>query len=263
MTDAIRYEGVRLATLRSTYWLIGLGLLLNAALAGVIAWSTRHDQPDPTNLATLMTSGSAFSPLPFLAVLVGLVGAFAFGHEYRHRTITVTLAALPRRNWLVLAKLIVLAVTSALIAVVGLALNWAVASLLTQRMLPVFADGLTPVMVGFIAYVVLWGLLGLALGLLVRNLPVVVTLLFVVPLLVEPLLGALTLIPALHSLSDATAYFPFTAGSRLTDFGSLADGNRGPADAHPLSRDAGGLVFAGWTAAVLAAGWVLFKRRDA
>lgn len=263
MTDEIRYEIVRLRTLRSTYWLIGLGLLLNAALAGVIAWSTRHDPPDPNTLAALMTSGSAFSPLPFLAVLVGLVGAFAFGHEYRHRTITVTLSALPRRDRLVLAKAIVLAVTSALIAVIGLALNWSVASLLTQRILPIFSNGLTPVMVGFVAYVVLWGLLGLALGLLVRNLPVVVTLLFVVPLLVEPLLAALTMIPALHSLSGATAYFPFNAGSQLTNFGSLAAGNRGPSDAQPLSRHAGGLVFAGWTAAVLAAGWVLFKRRDA
>lgn len=263
MIDSIRYELVRLRTLRSTYWLIGIGLLLNAALAGVIAWSSRKGPMDPETVAALMTSGSAFSPLPFLAVLVGLVGAFAFGHEYRHRTITVTLAALPRRDLLVVAKLIVLAVTSALIAVVGLVLNWVVASVFSGQMLSVLTSDLLPVLGGFVAYVVLWGLLGLALGLLLRNLPVVVTLLFVVPLVVEPLLFALTLIPALNGLADLTSYLPFSAGARLSSFGSMGGDNGAPAGADPLSRSAGGLVFTAWTAAVLAGGWVLFKRRDA
>lgn len=260
MMDEIRYEIVRLRTLRSTYWLIGIGLVLNAALAGVVAHAARKDL-NTDALGALMTSGSAFSPLPFLAVVVGLIGAFVFGHEYRHGTITATLAALPRRSRLVTAKVAVLAVSAAAIAVVGLALNWVVASIVTTRMLPVFDHGLTNALLGFVGYVVLWGLFGLAMGLLVRNLPVVVTMLFIIPLVIEPLLSALLLLPFLKSVKGISAYFPFTAGSQLPAVGT--DSGRGFGGVDMLSRGAGGLVFLAWIVLVLVPGWVLFKRRDA
>jgi len=256
----LRYELVRLRTLRSTYWLVGLGLVLNAALAGIIAYATR-DLTEPGVVAAFMTSGSAFSPLPFLAVLVGLLGAFAFGHEYRHRTITATLTATPRRSLVVAAKVLVTVALAVVVAIVGLVLNWAVSSIVSGRVVHALTPELRPVMAGFVLYVVLWGVMGVALGLLIRNLPVVVTFLFLIPLVIEPLLSALGLLAIFDSVSGALRYLPFAAGARLMSFGDSGADGAGADD--PLSRTAGGLTFAVWTAVVLAVGWYLFRRRDA
>ena len=43
MIDALRFEWVRIRTLRSTYWLIGLAVLLSAVVALTIALATRTD----------------------------------------------------------------------------------------------------------------------------------------------------------------------------------------------------------------------------
>jgi hypothetical protein len=52
MSDALRFEWVRLRTIRSTWWLIGCGLALNATIALLLALATRHDTPDARTVAT-------------------------------------------------------------------------------------------------------------------------------------------------------------------------------------------------------------------
>ena len=80
MIDAIRYEVVRLRTIRSTYWLIGIALVLQLLLSFIIAWRLPETGPlsgGDEVFAILVTIGASlgFAPL-FIAYILGLVGVF-------------------------------------------------------------------------------------------------------------------------------------------------------------------------------------------
>lgn len=265
MTNALRFEWTRLRTLRSTYWLTGLALLLSAAVGGIIAWVMREDPIEGANAAAILTGGTEFSPLPFTAVFMGILGAFAFGHEYRHGTILSTLAAVPQRGALAAAKCIVVAAWSLALAVVSVAINWVVALVVADQSLPLRGEPVGPSLLGYLGYVVLWGLLGLGLGSLLRNLPGTIVVLLVVPLVVEPLITALALLPALEPIREFVYYLPFSSGKFMLqafDPADLGGEVESPFGDWP-DRLTGGLTFTGWVAAVLAAATVLFHKRDA
>lgn len=271
MTDALRYEWVRIRTLRSTYWLTGLALVLPALLSGLLAaflpdsmWSEMGDALG----GALLLGGLTFSPLPLNAIFMAMIGAFAFGHEYRYGTMLQTLAAVPQRNKLMLAKLLVVTGWSLAVAVVGLLVNWALVAGLSGHSLDVFGPTVGPAIVGYLFYVALWGLLGVGLAALLRNLPVTIVFLFVFPLVIEPVLSAvLLLVPGLEPIRDVNNYLPFTAGLATTNTFTASEtgqltGGASPAGDSP-ARVVSGLTFALWIALILSPAWVLFKKRDA
>jgi len=260
MSDALAFEAVRVRTIRSTYWLVGLALLLGALVAVALALATRDEPVDAALVAVGVTGGSQFSPLPFAAVLVGILGVFATGHEFRHGTVQPSLLALPRRSALVAAKLVVVALVGAGAAVAGLVLNWVV-TVVSRGAVVSLPDG--EILLGYLVFVVLWGWLGAALALLFRNIPGALVVLLVVPLVVEPLISALSLVPALDWLSDVVPYLPFSAGTSLVTVVDVGEATEAAGGTAALGRWEGGLVFAGAVGAVLAASWVLFERRDA
>lgn len=266
MIDALRYEWVRLRTLRSTYWLTGAGIVLSLAVAGVVGYVSRNGSIDDGMTGIILTGGIPFSPLPLVAIFMGLIGALAFGHEYRHGTILPTLAAVPRRNRLVVAKLLTIAIWSLVTAIVSVLLNWALGSALSGGSLPLTNDVVLPAMIGYVLYVMLWGVLGLGLAALLRNLPVAIVLIFVVPLMIEPLVSALTLLPALEPIRGAVHFFPFSSGTRLAqlfDASTLVPEGQASPYGEPPTRLVAGLTFTAWIVLVMAPAWVLFKRRDA
>ncbi|HEY8456991.1 MAG TPA: hypothetical protein VIL34_15475 [Actinopolymorphaceae bacterium] len=264
MIDAVRYEWVRIRTLRSTYWLTGLGLLLSAVIAGIIGWVMRDDSISAAWSGVILTGGSAFSPLPFTAVFMGIVGIFSFGHEFRHGTILATLTAVPRRSFVVVAKCLVIAAWSFVVAVVGVGLNWTVGSVVAGESLPLVRGVAGAAVVGFVCFVVLWGLLGLGLGSLLRNVPAAVVLLLVFPLIVEPLIGTLAMLDALEPIREAVHYLPFTAGNAMSeslDPAAISGGTTSPFGDTP-SRLVSGLTFTAWVAALLVPAIALFHKRD-
>ena len=109
MSDALRFEWVRLRTLRSTYWLIFWGLLLSATVALLLALGTRHDPRTDQVVVDVTSGGGAGLPLPVLGVFMAVLGILAMGHEYRYGTIQPTLTALPRRITVLAAKAVVTA----------------------------------------------------------------------------------------------------------------------------------------------------------
>ncbi|MET9018962.1 ABC transporter permease [Actinopolymorpha sp. NPDC004070] len=265
MIDALRFEWIRIRTIRSTYWLTALALVLSAAVAGLIAYFGRENPINDQMAGVILTGGSAFSPLPFTAVFMGIIGVFAFGHEYRHGTILPTLTAVPRRGSLVVAKAAVVIGWSLVVALVSVGLNWAVARVLSGQSLPLFDAPVGPALGGYLGFVVLWGLLGLGLGGLLRSLPAAMVLIFVVPLVVEPLLGALTMIPALESFRDYVNYLPFTAGNAMSQTMNPNEvgGGGGPQLGDQPTRLVSSLTFTAWVALVLGAATALFHKRDA
>src|SRR4051794_35886999 len=120
MIDALRYEYVRLRTIRSTYWLIGLAVTFQLIMSMLIAWrlSVAANPPsgdDAFDILATIGASSGFAPL-FIPYIIGLLGVFSMGHEYRHGMIRATLTALPHRRTVFVAKVVSTAIVSALAA---------------------------------------------------------------------------------------------------------------------------------------------------
>jgi len=275
---ALAQEWVRLRTVRST-WLLSAGsvavtLLAAVALtltagtstAGRIAATTGSApavaRGDQESFAAVLAATAQLTPL-----LMGLLGVFAFGHEYRHGTIRSTLTSVPRRPAVATAKFIGVALWGAGVGIVCVAASALVLAVIGGgRFAPGvgFTGGATErVAAGTVLYVVLIALLGLGFGWLFRNIPAAVSLLFVLPLVAEPIVRAILSIKALHAVAGIGRFLPFGAGGQLYAYSTRVDPRVPAAFRNDLTPLAGGLTLATVTAVLLVAAFVLFQRRDA
>lgn len=252
MIDALRFEWVRIRTVRSTYWLVAAALALNVAVAVSVSYATRDEPLDPELVGAVVTGGGPLSPVPFAAVFLAVIGVFATGHEYRYGTVQPTLTTVPRRSAVLGAKLVVLAVTAVVVTVVSLLAN-VLTALLVRGAVPGLMSQALP---GYLVLVLLWTVLGAALAQLFRGVPSALVVILVVPLVVEQLVISLSFVPSLGWLAPAIRFLPFTAGQQLV---ALSE----PTEIEFLERWASGGVFAVFVAAVLAVAWTLFTRHDA
>jgi ABC-2 type transport system permease protein len=256
LTDALRFEWVRIRTLRSTYWLIGAALLINAVTALIGAYAALGQPHGPEFVGAIVTGGGPFVPIPLAAVFLAAIGVFATGHEYRYGTIQPALTALPRRSALLAAKLVVPGVVALVVAVVSMALNAAVALAVWGELPGLTAWPVDETMPGYLVLAVLWTVLGTALAQVFRGVPSALVLLLVVPLVVEQLVVQLSYVDQFAWLGPALRFLPFTAGQHLLDLG-------GTSDVDLFGRWASGGVFAVFVAVVVGAAWTTFTHRDA
>jgi ABC-2 type transport system permease protein len=269
VSGALRYEWARITTIRSTWWLTGMALLVSFGFSLLIGYGFKSSPDQQLNgfsasYAAVITQGASTGFVPVLvAYLMGLLGVFAFGHEYRHGMIRATLTAVPRRGHVMVAKLLVVVAWAAVVAVAALLLG----ALAGQVMLGQYGFSLTApdvprVLLGYLIYVVLFTIVGLAIAVLIRHQAGALGLLFLLPLVIETVLRlVITLPPAFNSIEGVVRYFPFGAGERMLVLFPV-DANP-PIGPPPLSALPGGITFAIFTALLLAVGTVLFFRRDA
>lgn len=255
MISALRYESVRIRTVRSTWVLSVLALVLNGAIAFALAETLSGEVVTVEDYRTVLTGGLAFT-----ALFMALVGVFGYGHEYRHGTIRVTLTAVPQRGRVFLAKAVVLTLWSVLVASLALAVAWAAswAALGDRSPVPLSAEPLPRVLAGSVLLVVVWAFIGLGYAGLFRNVAAAIVLLLVVPLIVEPLLQGLLTTEFMEPVRDAGRYLPFTAAQAVTAVGEFAV----PSGGRILPWE-GAVTFAGFAALILALTWLVFTRRDA
>jgi ABC-type transport system involved in multi-copper enzyme maturation permease subunit len=272
MIDALRYEYVRLRTIRSTYWLIGLAMSFQLIMSLIIAWVMSASSHPPTGddafdiLATIGAS-TGIAPL-FIAYIIGLLGVFSTGHEYRHGMIRATLTALPNRSTVFFAKIVstVLIAGLAALACVAIALANAV---LFGLDLPSSSE-LFNLTVGTVIFTALFALSGLAYAALTRNQTAAVALLMLVPTVVESIIRAIIL--AIKSSSDdpqgttgivkILKYLPYDAGGKMYTRASLDD-LLSFLGYVPFGPVGGGIVMGVFVAILLALSYALFLRRDA
>ncbi|CAL9581575.1 ATP-binding cassette domain-containing protein [Streptomyces sp. enrichment culture] len=107
----LRYE-LRRATGIGTGFLTGAAVLVVSALTAVIAARVGH-----TPQARLLAAWPQELPLPPAALGAGLLGALAFGDEFRHPALAADRGTVPRRLGLLAAKLLVSAGTALVLAV--------------------------------------------------------------------------------------------------------------------------------------------------
>lgn len=109
----LRYE-LRRAGGVGTAYVTAAAVLVTSALMSVVLARIGHT-PQPRLLAAWPRE----LPLPPAAIGAGLLGAFAFGDEFRHPALAADRGTVPRRLGLLVAKLLVAAATALLLAVLA------------------------------------------------------------------------------------------------------------------------------------------------
>ncbi|GAB3595045.1 hypothetical protein GCM10027446_19820 [Angustibacter peucedani] len=256
-----RAFAAELVKVRTTkmWWglLVGLAVLvaLQVAVTAVFAGST---------------PGPGAPPLPALDTAEGLRGALSAGFQsgylmalvmgtivgavdFRHRTATQTFLATPHRSRVVVAKAL-----ASVVVGIGYALVTQLLSLVTVEVVAAARGISTDVgdrtvlrsLALGVPGIVLWCLIGLSLGVLLRNQVAAVLVAVGYVFLVDPLAGL-----AIRQL-DASPLDQYTLGSASA---ALVEGYTG---SDLLPWWAGGLVVLGYGLLIGVAGWLLTARRD-
>lgn len=272
MIDALRYEWVRLRTLRSTYWLIGLALAFQVIMTALISWrvsvaSGSVGDDDSFDLIATIGASSGIAPL-FIGYILGLLGVFSMGHEYRHGMIRATLTAIPSRVHVLSAKLITttgVVVTSALACVAI-----AVVSMLVFGVALPGIGSILSIAAGTAIFSALFALSGLAFSALVRNQTAAVAMLMLIPTVLEQIIKAIVL--AIKAFSDDPSsssgivtilkYLPYDAGGQMYTRLSIGDMLQF-FGVVPFGPVGGGVVMGVFVSVLLALSYWSFVRRDA
>jgi hypothetical protein len=270
--DALRYEIVRLRTIRSTYWLIGIALGFQFLFSMIIAWRLPDTGPlsggdEPFGILVTIGASAGFAPL-FIAYVIGIMGVFTMGHEYRHGMIRATLTALPSRPAVFAAKVVVTAAVSGLAALICVLVGL-LSALIFGVGMPTFA-GFRGITAGTVVFAALFSLSGLAYAAITRNQTAAVALLLLVPTVIETIIKAIIL--SIHAASDdptgkgglvkVLKFLPYDAGGQMYTRLSIGDMLEF-FGVIPFGPVGGGVVMGTFVAILLAVSAVLFLRRDA
>jgi ABC-2 type transport system permease protein len=235
----IAAEFRKLRTVRGTWLLLGLAqLVVVAGVSGLMI-----SRKDPVSLAGQQ---GAVAHIGLVALFSLLLGITAVAGEYRHRTITDTYLACPRRDRVVLVKLAVSTVAGAVLGVVaaGTALAATAIWLAAKGAALSGSWDLWRTVLGGIAWNIAFAALGVGIGALITNLIGAVAAALAWLALIEGIVGQL--------IGDASRWLPFALGSAL-------DGLPG-SDGPPQWQAALGL--AGYAAAFATAAVIFSVRRD-
>ncbi len=237
MTSLFRSEVRKLLTIRSTYFIVAIALLLIGALMVYAGYKAVGDNP-------LWLSGVIGDTSTALGMFVALVAVLLMSHEYRHNTIMYSLTISNSRSKFLLAKVLaVVAFTAAfsVIAVVFAALCYMIGTSFSSTAGLVAPDFLWSTIWQAAFYVLAYALTGLVLAVLLRHVVGAIASLFILPT-IEQLFELI--------LKENVKYLPF---------GSLEQVHSGSL----LSHGAAALVFAGYLLTAWVVAWYLFLHRDA
>jgi ABC-type transport system involved in multi-copper enzyme maturation permease subunit len=251
----IRSEWTKFTSLRSTVWsllatvviTVGLGALFSAAV--MAHW----DQADDTDKLTFDATFQSISGIYLAQLAIGVLGVLIITGEFSTGMIRASLGAVPRRLPVLWGKVAVFgAVAFGLgLASVVAAFGAGQAVLKSKHIDASLTDpGVLRALLGAAFYLTVVGLLGLALGTLLRSTAGAIASLFGL-VLVLPILASL--LP--ENMRDIGKYLPSGAGEAMirvvvhnTDV---------------ISPGGGFVVLCGYAVAALAAGAYVLVRRDA
>ncbi len=247
---AIASEWIKLRGVRSTWWIVSLSIavpLLAIAIWALNATPASTSAFDESNAVLGSVTSSIFETL----VLFVLFGALVATSEYDTRTITTTLAAVPRRWPVVLAKATVVATSTLVLSLVVLTLGFVIAAALVPTTTPVMLaePGVMAALLGTALVEVSAALISLFLGLILRSSIGAIAATFGFFYVVPGVINLISL-PPFQLLGHS---FPGPASDSLTALTA-------PTGALPYPVAAVTVIL--WTAIWLGIGIVLTRRRD-
>ncbi|MEU1302158.1 ABC transporter permease [Streptomyces shenzhenensis] len=251
----LRSEWAKLWSLRSTWITLALGLLFLVAF-GLIAASRYRSGYDSGRLDGDFAHATAVSlslfGTNFAQLALGVLGVLVTAGEYSTGMIRSTMAAVPRRLPVLWSKAGVFGLVALVVGTVGAFVAFLIGGGIvsgTPAAMDLSHAGVVRSLLGAGLYLGLVGVIGAALGALLRS----------VAGGISVLVAALMLVPGLMSLlpsswqDDVNRYLPSNAGQSMF---ALTH------DSTALSPGAGLLVFLGWTALALAGAAYRLRRSD-
>lgn len=248
---ALRSEWIKLATVRSTWWSIGIAGLLTIGIALMVAGALGEQPGFPGIQAVVL-------PIQFTMLLAGILGVISVTGEYSTGMIRSTLTAVPVRGAVLAAKAVVMAIVMFLASLaIFLIAALAVTPILSGSPAAIDwsdVEGTFFPVLAASASMAAFALIGVAIGFILRSgagaIAAVVGLLFVLPVVGQMFSMAGE---AWAWVTEATTYLPSSAAQ----FAIVPN-----ADA-PLDGPAAWLTLGAWVVGGMLAAWAVLRTRDA
>ncbi|GAA5031828.1 ABC transporter permease [Microbacterium fluvii] len=265
LAAATRSESIKQFT-TSIWWILAVVMLayigFTAAVLGFVFAASAAGEL-PTQGAPTPTEGLA-ATLYSTATSVGyvfplLIGTLMVTAEFRHKTLTPTFLAVPRRGTALVAKVAIGLVLGVVYGIIGVLASVApsVAFLAGYGLETDLDAAQTWAMLGrMVLAFVLWTVIGIGVGALVRNQVGAIVGVLVFTQFLEPVGRAAAAF--VEGLDTVVQYLPGAASDALVGASVLTASTGG----EQLEWWVGGLVLLGYAVVLLVLGWFVSWRRD-
>jgi hypothetical protein len=249
-TNVARMEWIKLRSLRSTWWTLTVTVGGAVAIAVAVGFNTKNAAGDLTN--------NALAGLVPGLLFAGVLGVLAMTSEYTSGMIRATLAAIPRRSWVLAAKTAVFGVVVLVLGEAAAFISFFAGGAALRHGIhaPALSQpGVLRAVVLSGAGFCLVGLLGVGLGAIIRHTAAAIAVLVG---------GVYILAQAIGFVGHVAAYMPILiVGNSLSTTKPEACPAHAALCPHFLTAWAGlGVLCLYVTAALVIGGWLL-ARRDA
>jgi ABC-type transport system involved in multi-copper enzyme maturation permease subunit len=246
-------EWTKFRSVRSTAWSLGIAIVLTIGIPLLAALATKSHHHAGDHSAPNAALDIALVGVQIAQLVIAVLGVLVVTPEYSTGSIRSTFTAVPKRLPVLWAKLIDYALVSLALLVPAVLVSFfatqAILGGIPEFHLSFSSPGVARCVLLAPVYVALVGTFAVALGAIVRSTAGGITLFAGIFFVLPPLMLALP-----QSWQDAISpYLPSDAGEQM-----LA-ATRDPQMLTPL---AGGLVFVGYCAILIAIAAVLLRRRD-
>jgi ABC-2 type transport system permease protein len=252
--DALRSEFTKIRSTRSTYWTL-LALVVVCVGIGALACAGAASHPRGVSGPGFDATQQSLAGLYVGQLVIAVLGALTITSEYSTGMIRTSLAVQPRRGVVFAAKAVVFA---AVTLVTGLVVSFG-SFFVGQAILSgahlsatLGQPNVLRAVIGGALFLTACGMLAYGLGALLRHtagaISAAIGLLFVLTVLVQ-------FLPQSWQ-NDVNEWMPAIAGSQIW----TTKAGQGP---HLFPAWGGFAVLAGWAAAAIIAGLVVFRTRDA
>jgi ABC-2 type transport system permease protein len=255
LPGVVRSEFTKFRSVRSTYATVAATFVAAAALGPLqcALYASRFPNIDAEERASFSAAHLSLNGILLAQLAVGVLGVLLISSEYTTGMIRATLAAVPQRRTVLLAKGLVFTAVVLIVSEIAcfIAFFAGQAFLANKGLQAHLSDpGVLRAVIGGGLYLAVLGLLALALGTIIRHsagaIATLAGVLFVLP-------GIVSALP--RATQDAIAqYLPSNAGAQIFAI---------RIEPHTLQPWAGLGVFCIWTAIALAGAAIVLVRRDA
>lgn len=245
MKTLIRVELLKIRTIRAARLIATVAATVVIVFAVFNVTQAGHGNTPPLGTETL--PGVLRAPAELLGFVALLIGVLAAAGEWTHGTVVRTSLLTPRRDRLVAAKMLTGMLVGLGVSVLALTLALAAAlPFLITADAPLSVVASAEAAVTTVAISVLYGLMGVALGVLTRNQTIALVAALLWNLVLEEVVPAVARVPQLY------AWLP----------GGGADAIVGRDRPGLLEPVGGGLLLTAYALAFAAAGTLMIQRRD-